>query len=102
MYDWMVGLIDEEEDHVMKTQSKLKPVVELDMGSVPNLAKCYKVEAPKKGSEMKQLVSVVTLIEDQKEVYLAHFYVTKEGSVDVNEEPSREHVKGHFGVEFNL
>jgi hypothetical protein len=93
MYDWMVGLTDEEEDHVMRTHSKLKPIVELDMGSIPNLAKCYKVGAPGKGSEMKQLDRVVTLIGDQKEVYLAHFYATKERSMDVNEEPSREQVK---------
>ncbi len=68
----------------------MKPIAKLDMGNIPNLAKCYKVKAFRKGSEMKQLVRVVTLIEDQKEVYPTHFYVTKEGLVDVNEEPNRE------------
>jgi len=43
MYDWMVGLSDEEQDHVMRTHSKLKPIVKLDMGNIPNVAKCYKV-----------------------------------------------------------
>jgi hypothetical protein len=35
------------------------------MGNIPDLAKCYKVKALGKASEMKQLVRVVTLIEDQ-------------------------------------
>lgn len=86
MYDWMVGLIDEEKDHVMRTHLKLRPIAELDMGSIPNLAKCYKVGPRGKGNKMKQLVRVVTLIENQKEVYPTHFYVTKERLVDVNEE----------------
>ncbi len=107
MYDWMAGLTDEEEDHVMKTQSKLRPIAELDMGNIPDLAKCYKVKALGKASEMKQLVRVVTLIEDQQEVYPTHFYVTKEGSVDVNEEPNREQpnreqVKGYTILGWNL
>jgi len=85
----------------------LKPIAELDMGNIPNLAKCYKVKAPGKGNEMKQLVKVVTLIEDQKEVYPAHFYVTKEMSADVNEkpnreQPNREYVKGYTILGWNL
>jgi hypothetical protein len=86
----MVGLTDEEKDRVMRTHLKLRPIAELDMGNIPNLAKCYKVGGPGKGNEMKQLVRVVTLIEDQKEVYPTHFYVTKEGSMDVNEKLIKE------------
>jgi hypothetical protein len=51
MYDWMVGLIDEKEDRVLRTHPKLKPIAKLDMGNIPNLAKCYKVGAPRKCSQ---------------------------------------------------
>lgn len=38
MYDWMVGLTNEEENKIFKTHLKLETIAELNMGNIPNLA----------------------------------------------------------------
>jgi hypothetical protein len=48
MYDWMVDLIDEEENQILRTHPKLESIIELDMKNILNLAECYKVKAPRK------------------------------------------------------
>jgi hypothetical protein len=36
MYDWIVGLTDEEEDKMLKNHLEVEPIAELDMGNIPN------------------------------------------------------------------
>jgi len=102
MYDSMVGLMDEEEDQVLKTHPELKPITKPDMRNILNLAECYEVEGLIKGGETTKHVKLVTTSEDHLEVYPVHFHMTKEGSVDVYEEFAKEKVKGHTILGWNL
>jgi hypothetical protein len=64
MYDWMVDLIDEEKDQVLRTHSELEPIVKLDMINIPNLVECYKVGALRKCNHAQKSIWVASLNEN--------------------------------------
>ncbi len=90
-----MGLTDEEEDKMLKNHLEVEPIAELDMGNIPNWRNVTRSKAwGNKCSQPRKSIGVASPNEDQMEVYFAHFHATKEGLMDVYEEPTKEQVKG--------
>jgi ABC-type arginine transport system ATPase subunit len=51
------------------------------------LASSYQIKV---GEEVE-----LAIMDNHKEVYLAHFYIVKHGQMDILEEPMGKQVKGH-------